>query len=445
MADQARSASRFHVQNIRHAKTVAKAIKNRLDQGGYPIKLSGAQTLVADIYGHRDWHSLEQSVGDTLAGGPYDNDLTPSQRAERFRHSIDAFNRAGVPAELSRIVLEAVAPTGGDGCGPGILEWKRTQSGQLECREDFPFDLRIRPGMLDETAESSISLLLKGGPGYEPVLTTHGFSAFPILENGDARGWPSYSADTEEGVVRAVTAAWQSRHKSERELKAMRRAPVEPTADDIEGYDGLNEIVSVTEGIRLVTTTYGYFLDVSKAWVDKLPEPLRRPGLADGESCAYSMENDAAVIVLSFPRYFTPTERSGAASRLEKQYPATARYLRLGDRATASDAFNASRGFSRDRFRYVVKGVLPEEDGSRTALAAVTMIMAHASDTDPKDLMDEIHRFKIAPGVDLGLPYRLFDPDEHEYLGVAGITQSEWGDQLAAGNTISEDATKRQR
>ncbi|MCZ7860955.1 hypothetical protein O9X98_06015 [Agrobacterium salinitolerans] len=433
---------KFHLQNTHHAKKVAKAIKQHLHQEGVQIKLSKAQAIVAKIYGYADWYAMERSVADSNPVGPLDKDLAQDALAVRYRHSLDVLFSEGIALDAAEALLSKVSPTGGDGGKPELLEWRRTADQKMECRGGHGFDLRILQGMLDEAAESAKHIDLAPPSHYQPALTKHGFSAFPILEDGTAIGWPRFSAMTEEGVRNLVTQAWEAKAKAARELKSMRRETVAIPFEDIESNVEIIETITVTAGIRILRCVSGSELEVSAEWVRKLPPILQRPGLLDGDTCSYDLHRDGALIIVSFPQFFTPSERTRAAKELEDQFPATARYLALGSKASSSDALKAARGFSRDSFAYTIEGVLPLDDGTRTAFASVVLVNAHISETEDEELLNQIHLFRIAPGVDLGF-FKMFNPDEHEYLGIAGITQDEWRDQMNRDNVIREDYSKR--
>lgn len=60
----------------RIAKQLSKLFPNRT--------LSNCQEVTAKVFGHKDWHALEQAVASGAARGPYNDDLSESQHERRL-------------------------------------------------------------------------------------------------------------------------------------------------------------------------------------------------------------------------------------------------------------------------------------------------------------------------------------------------------------------------
>ena len=126
------TTSRFHLQSSRHAKNVAKNAKSFLETLGYGVKLSQAQTLVAELFGYKDWHDLERSAHPGLPVGPLDSQLSPEALEARRQRHMKILSAFGISRHASILLIEKCTPTAGHPTGrsPSFLNATQTPIGE---------------------------------------------------------------------------------------------------------------------------------------------------------------------------------------------------------------------------------------------------------------------------------------------------------------------------
>lgn len=417
------SNAKFNLHSIQHAKNVAKSLKSLLDSVGYTIKLSKAQAVVAKLYGHDDWHALEQSVSPQLRLGPLDSELNAEELRLRHDRMRSVLCDNGISQGLAAIVLEKVGPTGGQRPDEALV-WVKNSEGLLETTSHKDFNYRIYPGKYHNPGALGFSV--SDGP---EKLRGDGFTAMHLYQ-----GKPIYfggpSADTAEAVAGEIDASWQDHRLEQHELKRLNREPC-----DVRGVTaGMRDrdVVkgcSVAEGLFLLETEDGKeYWRVTAPWLRLLP-PAFQPPEIDDETCDDYLTYDiGALFPLCFPNVFTTAEVARAAHSLKEFYPDAYQYLTLGDQATEIQVRRAGRGFSTEKITYMHVADLPiDRDGSRVMLARIYSTFGGPirEGDDMLQRSEELHMFK-KPAKSEFEP--MFDHDDFEYIGPYGMTVDEYMD-----------------
>lgn len=101
---------RFYMASLARAKAVAKTMRLLLEPFRPDLKLSGCQTLTAQMYGYPNWHALGKSHSEappTLDDAYVDIDQVAARKLE----FTDNLQRAGVSIEIARYLVESLHPS----------------------------------------------------------------------------------------------------------------------------------------------------------------------------------------------------------------------------------------------------------------------------------------------------------------------------------------------
>ncbi len=413
--------TKFNLHSIQHAKNVAKSLKSLLGSTGHDIKLSKAQALVAKLYGHDDWHGLEQSVSPNQKLGPLDSELSPDELRSRHRRMLDVLCDNEIPVGLCTIVLEKLGPTGGQRPNEELV-WVQTKEGLWETTSHKNFYYRIYPGTYHNPGALGFSV--SDGP---EKLKGDGFTALHLYQD-KALYFGGASATSAEDVMNDINAQWQEYRLEQHELKRLNREKC-----DVRGVTaGMRErdVVKgwvVAEGLFQLQTEDGKeYWRVTAPWLRLLPPALQPAGLDDDTCDDYLTYDIGAIFPLCFPNIFTTAEVAHASKSLRRYYPDAYEYLTLGDQATELQARRAGRGFSTEKITYMlVDELAADPDGTKLVLAHIYSTFGGPiqEGVDIVKRFNEVHMFKMAATEDFRAT---FDHDDFEYIGPYGMSVDEY-------------------
>lgn len=301
---------RFNLHSTDRAKRIAKSLKKELADRDVMVALARSQYLSARIFGYRDWHDLEQSVGKAPPSAD-DSRVLPEEAAARRARHIGALVEAGIPSDVAAAVITAVHPTDSSGVAkPGTRQLVWTESDGVH-RTKTP----IGPYRIGPWTRMDSFLSFGADPAARPWSLSYDHGYMPV---GGGLGNFATLEEAKRHLEEYVSQAMIARA----EEAAMNR----PRYEFAEGEDApdtewgpATAMVTFAEGLVLYETEKHSYFVLDESWSSKLPEEFRQE-TEDG--FAWYLEQDTGqAIVMCFPSLFTDTEKRHARKVLEDSYP----------------------------------------------------------------------------------------------------------------------------
>jgi hypothetical protein len=411
---------RFHLQTIKHAKNVAKALKSDLSASDHHLKLSACQQIVAQVFGYSSWFELEKAVGSD-ANGPYDDELSAVEVEERRTAGILAIRGQGVDKATAMVVMSLTSPTARPGHVLEPLEWTPTNDGHLMGKRDHEFFYIVKGRETPPEPGESFSILMSFDEQF-PLLPRMAGEGYSAVEAG-YRGEMGNRTLLHEPTIELTKAAIERlRH---RDLLLSRG---DPSFDDEWPAVGSKKVIA--DGLVLEWGRYDEeLIYVSPDRLRKMA-PALRPAAIGTRGLTYERHGEGSFVVLSFPEYFSAREILRAKDQVKRQFPAAYNAILLGEAATEVDIQRAGRGIRRTRVAWTISATLEiNADGSRLVLATPMSSYGPASDEQDASFFQTKHLFKIHaenveaiygdPNEPDWLKFLSFEAEDNEYVSPA--------------------------
>ncbi|MCZ7862639.1 hypothetical protein O9X98_14785 [Agrobacterium salinitolerans] len=421
-------SSRFHLQSVRHAKNVAKNVKGFLETLGYDVKLSQAQTLVASLYGYKDWHELEVSVNPGFPVGPVDSQLSLEAAAARRDRHLGVLRGFGIAPHAANLVLDKCAPTAGQPVLARELLWTASGLGILECaKTSFMPAMRIYEGRLDK---SRFDPLRPDLSAEAKKLTLPGFSVYGVY--GDTQRFDHAIAEGEtlEAVKELAEAKWRDAQIAEQDLKAKGR---KTTPVDYEWKVGKNNAYEVESIIEIAEGLYHLKADSCKtyvlaypAWLRRLPDVFRPSDIEEGVPHLHYLGSSGQMFPLCFPDLYTRHEVEVAVKIGQYEFPEAYAAFVLGEAADEHTLARGTRGFGTTGRDYRLLDELGDADnGDKRVLATLEKVIGQ--DYDEAEF-GKLYIFRIKADQFEAFEMNMGEIDEtvHELEGVYHETFDEY-------------------
>jgi hypothetical protein len=415
----ATSLPRFQVSSVREAETIAERIYALLAQMSYKGNMDMARATVAFLYGYASWHDVTGSVTETRQAGPYDDDLSPTDRDARWAASIEGLVKTGLTQSAARVVLTKAAPFGPRKFIPTPLEWSVGSEGLWECRGEKS-GLRILLG--HEVVKNDPFRPDRGQKGLRERMGGAGFSAVSLyVVEGNEResDYIRFSADSVDEIKTIAQVESDERQYEQHQLSLLGRE--ETTNDNLEMTAGstgriVQSYTKIADGLFLLEAQGKEYWRVHSSWLDQIPEAFRIP--ADEDSWADLRVDDiGGMIPMVFPDFFTDREVKLGRSALSYGYSDVIAAFEAGENATKIEKTKAGRGIVNTKIDYTI---LEEFEGSANDIVVLATPFCVSGFSDGSDnIQNEIHMYRIsAKQLDQFHDEGTIRQDEYEYVGV---------------------------
>lgn len=415
---------RLNIQNIKHAKNVAKTLQGSLRDLGHEMKLSTAQQITAAAMGYASWHDLE-SNGIASTSGPYDDEISADEAIQRKQATVNALLASGVYKAAALCAISMTQPTSRPGRALPPLVWSKMPDGLFEGRGDKTERYIVARGT-EVPAVSGSNLLDLANPDKElallPRIKGEGFTAMEANENGVTGRSGLVWGETLEDA-KASLEVWRNRQSKSREghfEKLLAKLTDEGS-------------VEICDGLTFTWDDHGGYFHVSASRMLDILPPFR-PAAIPHDGVEYGRSWDGCFVVLSLPEYFSANEIRYAMDTVKSTYPAAYRAMKLGDQASEADIRASGRGIRREHINWCVYRVLTvEHDGSRIVVATALSSWGPDDGID-NEFFEKRHMFRIKAEnvvsvfgtLDASDPEQVFrmcsfEGEENEYLGTASV------------------------